>query len=166
MRDRSFLCLAKFQFHKGTIRTSMLLHSDFYLLYFNSIKVRLELNIISRKKSSRKFQFHKGTIRTISLFCLFPWWLPFQFHKGTIRTVNSATGVFSVAKFQFHKGTIRTLHQLAKGLLIDDFNSIKVRLELRWSTSSCIRSIFQFHKGTIRTGRIFSQICFSLISIP
>ena len=32
--------------------------------------------------------------------------------------------------FQFHKGTIRTLYQLIPQLLITDFNSIKVQLEL------------------------------------
>ena len=57
------------------------------VVYFNSIKVRLELPGGSVDTSSGQvFQFHKGTIRTA---------LPVQ-----------APGV--LAEFQFHKGTIRT----------------------------------------------------------
>ena len=61
-----FLALSNiFQFHKGTIRTF-----ETYLLnktrrqYFNSIKVRLELNTVLNPIGKLIFQFHKGTIRT------------------------------------------------------------------------------------------------------
>ena len=54
--------------------------------YFNSIKVRLEPHKKKVLKGAPKFQFHKGTIRTRR-------WLHFQ---------------VSVLLFQFHKGTIRT----------------------------------------------------------
>ena len=54
-----------FQFHKGTIRTSLC----------NVLRV-----------PSTSFQFHKGTIRTEFKGCLPNLSNSFQFHKGTIRT--------------------------------------------------------------------------------
>ena len=39
--------LMKFQFHKGTIRTMILLRSSMKWAYFNSIKVRLEQSILA-----------------------------------------------------------------------------------------------------------------------
>ena len=36
----------------------------------------------------------------------------------------------SLALFQFHKGTIRTMCSEVPSLVVRDFNSIKVRLEL------------------------------------
>ena len=56
------------------------------MLYFNSIKVRLELIYLLGLIGSYLFQFHKGTIRT---FYGTPEKVSkklFQFHKGTIRT--------------------------------------------------------------------------------
>ena len=41
-----------FQFHKGTIRTSVAIFTVFPLTSFNSIKVRLELIIILRLETS------------------------------------------------------------------------------------------------------------------
>ena len=58
-------CIDKFQFHKGTIRTSLALHK--YHAY-------------------DAFQFHKGTIRTNNTAIINHGAL-FQFHKGTIRTL-------------------------------------------------------------------------------
>ena len=55
----------KFQFHKGTIRTTYL--SSFLRMksYFNSIKVRLEPFLRwHEERPLLRFQFHKGTIRT------------------------------------------------------------------------------------------------------
>ena len=40
----------------------------FQLSYFNSIKVRLKLNIQTNTGRLMQFQFHKGTIKTISDF--------------------------------------------------------------------------------------------------
>ena len=56
--------LGRFQFHKGTIRTVCKTTAPPSLLYFNSIKVRLELVKLLKHYLSRLFQFHKGTIRT------------------------------------------------------------------------------------------------------
>ena len=58
----------------------------------------------------------------------------------------------SSASFQFHKGAIRTGVVYIDSLTADNFNSIKVRLELLgadiYTTS---KLLFQFHKGAIRT---------------
>ena len=120
-----------------------------------------------------KFQVHKGTIRTAtdvrSDNCL----SVFQFHKGTIRLLHLLLQLIPLI-FQFHKGTIRTLISWNGAGTRQNFNSIKVRLELE----TVIRLIvpfpyfnsikvrleqkngekvtacgmrFQFHKGTIRT---------------
>ena len=54
-----------FQFHKGTIRTSLPPIQTNAYSRFNSIKVRLEQsNGYRHKPGYNKFQFHKGTIRT------------------------------------------------------------------------------------------------------
>ena len=78
-------------------------------IYFNSIKVRLELYVL------RNFYLSQEV---------------FQFHKGTIRTFRGKLKSSEYHLFQFHKGTIRT--QAIKNVLDAeyDFNSIKVRLEL------------------------------------
>ena len=76
----------KFQFHKGTIKTWQMMRMHAWMIYFNSIKVRLKpchrpsytvlpLNFNSIKVRLKpdffkknnlpdKFQFHKGTIKT------------------------------------------------------------------------------------------------------
>ena len=55
-------------------------------------------------------------------------------------------------QFQFHKGTIRTLEKGTTTLCYLNFNSIKVRLELRGGLQYVVNmKSFQFHKGTIRT---------------
>ena len=53
--------------------------------------------------------------------------------------------------FQFHKGTIRTAPDFLTVQREQDFNSIKVRLELENESEALILEAFQFHKGTIRT---------------
>ena len=55
-------------------------------MYFNSIKVRLELRCMSWCTRFLPFQFHKGTIRTQVPEQLDELLILFQFHKGTIRT--------------------------------------------------------------------------------
>ena len=59
------ICSSEFQFHKGTIKTSI-------------------LNLLILLQS--KFQFHKGTIKTLPLLPLTLCLIRFQFHKGTIKT--------------------------------------------------------------------------------
>ena len=53
-----------FQFHKGTIRTLLPCRLMIIVVYFNSIKVRLEQQIPKATTLIVGFQFHKGTIRT------------------------------------------------------------------------------------------------------
>ena len=76
-------------------------------LHFNSIKVRLELEL-------------RSIINALSKF---------QFHKGAIRTVASSTPLRADESFQFHKGAIRTLACGCGQDIMRHFNSIKVRLE-------------------------------------
>ena len=56
--------LYRFQFHKGTIRTTGRSSSGTLNGYFNSIKVRLEQKRKDKAAVTKQFQFHKGTIRT------------------------------------------------------------------------------------------------------
>ena len=102
------LARIKFQFHKGTIRTSKpttrrLLNANFNSIKvqlelqkllplgsnasnFNSIKVQLERMAQDGIRRRSRFQFHKGTIRTNRFICKEEKKFLFQFHKGTIRT--------------------------------------------------------------------------------
>ena len=54
----------KFQFHKGAIRTEESVPATLTVIYFNSIKVRLEREHYSSPATPSRFQFHKGAIRT------------------------------------------------------------------------------------------------------
>ena len=56
--------VAKFQFHKGAIRTQQDEATAKDRPNFNSIKVRLEHQRIAGKNRPIRFQFHKGAIRT------------------------------------------------------------------------------------------------------
>mgnify|MGYP003469711513 FL=1 len=75
-----------FQFHKGTIRTILVLLEIVRFSHFNSIKVQLEPLIVQRLSGLILFQFHKGTIRTLPAQRDIAEMTIFQFHKGTIRT--------------------------------------------------------------------------------
>ena len=65
------LMIRLFQFHKGTIKTCLLVANLLLILNFNSIKVRLKPCVFPLGRSATEFQFHKGTIKT-SLFTDFP----------------------------------------------------------------------------------------------
>ena len=96
---------------------------------FNSIKVRLKLQLIKSERRTQIFQFHKGTIKTNNDKTWCKDAHPFQFHKGTIKTcLTPYKRVLLV--FQFHKGTIKTGSS---------------------GGYAKIGSSFQFHKGTIKT---------------
>ena len=82
---------AKFQFHKGTIRT----------LFEGRDNIEDET-----------FQFHKGTIRTVGAHISGR--RPFQFHKGTIRTDKSrrwavCSSYFNSIKVQLEHGQNQNL---------------------------------------------------------
>ena len=64
--SRKFASLFGFQFHKGAIRTLMLMDNSKNKSNFNSIKVRLERSVVTGDLSASAFQFHKGAIRTLA----------------------------------------------------------------------------------------------------
>ena len=68
----------EFQFHKGTIRTIRAAGFRLLDMYFNSIKVRLELSVLFCVFAIVIFQFHKGTIRTGLLLAILVWFLNFN----------------------------------------------------------------------------------------
>ena len=57
-------------------------------------------------------------------------YLNFNSIKVRLEPTDGQTVVNGNVLFQFHKGTIRTLEQVIIYITIQDFNSIKVRLEL------------------------------------
>ena len=68
------------------------------LLYFNSIKVRLErYEDAGINPYFALFQFHKGTIRTTYDDDHLPLFSLFQFHKGTIRTKIWTINLYGIA---------------------------------------------------------------------
>ena len=62
--SRKHNLLQKFQFHKGTIKTSNCHCGLVFLSNFNSIKVRLKHKMVLSSIKTILFQFHKGTIKT------------------------------------------------------------------------------------------------------
>ena len=82
-------------------------------MYFNSIKVRLELRfLLGFLLLGLGFQFHKGTIRTNHPVYLLD--KQTDFNSIKVRLELSALHLFAflVELFQFHKGTIRTRDKL------------------------------------------------------
>ena len=97
-----------FQFHKGAIRTGIRNASIKSLIYFNSIKVRLE-----------RLEF----LDNICYLC--------HFNSIKVRLEHVAVKMAAQKElFQFHKGAIRTKTAVPSASSMPDFNSIKVRLEL------------------------------------
>ena len=149
----------KFQFHKGAIRTSRFCSFLLLSTHFNSIKVRLELELLVGRCSTHfVFQFHKGAIRTRCRLAKRSVVNRFQFHKGAIRTHVSLSSSSQSPLFQFHKGAIRTKRWLLMTIIYMYFNSIKVRLEPVEDPCRYRIPIFQFHKGAIRTNKLQDSI--------
>ena len=122
--------VARFQFHKGAIRTAAHIWAVPAYPDFNSIKVRLEPTIGGKEIiSPAGFQFHKGAIRTA---------IPLS-TRSTWNNFNSI------------KVRLELLLWLVVSITSSDFNSIKVRLELCCWSAFLIWCLFQFHKGAIRT---------------
>ena len=88
------------------------------MVYFNSIKVRLEHGVLIYQ----------------------PQGAAFQFHKGAIRTKNDIFLEAALYEFQFHKGAIRTQCRNSRCMLSSYFNSIKVRLERKMCTALDLRT--------------------------
>ena len=136
--------VAQFQFHKGSIKTLILLSCGCRLTDFNSIKVRLRHLTDGSASFVAQFQFHKGSIKTLCDL----------YKKGFVRT------------FQFHKGSIKTTREEELTLLSTNFNSIKVRLRQGQPPDHSGKYRFQFHKGSIKTFDPLTVISLSTISIP
>ena len=98
-----------------------------------------------------RFQFHKGTIRTNLSFDNNTTMELFQFHKGTIRTWPHGTSIEDDENFNSIKVQLELLVKSFSKLSIADFNSIKVQLERGEEIERAKQVAFQFHKGTIRT---------------
>ncbi len=98
----------RFQFHKGSIKTSCRSRSCSRTTSFNSIKVRLRrLPLQGSCDSSDRFQFHKGSIKT-RLQAVYQ--LPSRsFNSIKVRLRPSCPNCASSrSEFQFHKGSIKT----------------------------------------------------------
>ena len=127
------------------------------MVYFNSIKVRLEHGVLIYQPQGAAFQFHKGAIRTREVNAFQRSSSSFQFHKGAIRTRNHSLGICDILPFQFHKGAIRTADCLPWNRCYDlHFNSIKVRLEHLFSTISSTKNL-DFNSIKVRLEPIIHQ---------
>ena len=158
-----------FQFHKGTIKPSGCSFGSGCSLYFNSIKVRLNLSIslyiilfVMNFNSIKVRLNHPYSDRCLYILV----W--FQFHKGTIKPIRHRLIRKILLIFQFHKGTIKPVLYNIIDSTPEHFNSIKVRLNRNVGTAAHhVRASFQFHKGTIKPPMCpCHRFCLSDISIP
>ena len=91
----------------------------------------------------------------------------FQFHKGAIRTALRLSSLLQRPNFNSIKVRLELKFPSMLPMLCCYFNSIKVRLEpnLDWLPQE--KQAFQFHKGAIRTLKMPMMTNFMLaISIP
>ena len=141
----------RFQFHKGTIRTWVRIYRAWQQLYFNSIKVRLELSIESAGcYNNGNFNSIKVRLELVLLNNVVS--IGFNFNSIKVRLEHFFVDTaYTKNTFQFHKGTIRTNSAKIECGRVFHFNSIKVRLEHNSYSAGGVGSAFQFHKGTIRT---------------
>ena len=100
---------AGFQFHKGAIKRRLELQLRAFVVGFNSIKVRLKaaMRLLSFSMSSRCFNSIKVRLKDQRAW---------ELHGR-------------VVEFQFHKGAIKRFRARAWGREWNRFNSIKVRLK-------------------------------------
>ena len=121
-------------------------------LYFNSIKVRLELQgTCQRKQECLSFQFHKGTIRTRTVPAVRHLCKNFNSIKVRLELIAITNVNRTIFNFNSIKVRLEHYHRCSGCQRLYYFNSIKVRLELKPITSNRRLMLFQFHKGTIRT---------------
>ena len=146
-----FQICPKFQFHKGTIRTLSPTADSTVRLYFNSIKVRLELLLLLPLLpclpyfNSIKVRLEQTTQTVVNKQ------QRFQFHKGTIRTSYAGQPALHNSHFNSIKVRLELQYFFFSIIYLVDFNSIKVRLEPDGTTYDYSLRKFQFHKVTIRT---------------
>ena len=118
-----------FQFHKGTIKTTVLPSTLSTFAHFNSIKVRLKLIILQvfyhvlSNFNSIKVRLKPSTRLYKNARLLF------QFHKGTIKTAFNQKPTRYSSDFNSIKVRLKLLPQARVYKMFLDFNSIKVRLK-------------------------------------
>ena len=100
----------RFQFHKGTIRTFLEIWFLQNCVYFNSIKVRLELNNLLCR-IVQKLYFNSIKVRLEHLSPKIPTLSLKYFNSIKVRLEHNQNGyTYQFNEFQFHKGTIRTYY--------------------------------------------------------
>ena len=100
--------ILQFQFHKGSIKTSLAARRAAACACFNSIKVRLRpWSVVSGATTDTRFNSIKVRLRQRSCERDDSKDV-FQFHKGSIKTVGIEVHRSLPQLFQFHKGSIKT----------------------------------------------------------
>ena len=141
----------EFQFHKGAIRTSPCSSLNVKFFDFNSIKVRLEQDILKPLQEGFIY-FNSIKVRLELISCqICRGFASFQFHKGAIRTLAGDFVWPMYENFNSIKVRLELLLLLLLMKRLLHFNSIKVRLEPGSVPSTSMSNSFQFHKGAIRT---------------
>jgi len=100
---------AKFQFHKGSIKTHgrAMEYQCFWQFQFHKGSIKTSGSSRS-STASRIFQFHKGSIKTLRLIMIFIILSDFNSIKVRLRHCKSVTYTLTSHEFQFHKGSIKT----------------------------------------------------------
>ena len=141
-----------FQFHKGTIRTVHPLDDECTHCHFNSIKVQLEHIGKYGYNEFYLFQFHKGTIRTDFCDFLLDLFSDFNSIKVQLELTFHTVICLRLRYFNSIKVQLEPCPWWKSCDTQQNFNSIKVQLELKnYGCSVYVPPVFQFHKGTIRT---------------
>ena len=104
--------ILEFQFHKGTINPLGEGLPEEQDAYFNSIKVRLTLDVKRLLPLSKEFQFHKGTINPKSALHNYDSFMYFNSIKVRL-TLTFVLNRHFLIIFQFHKGTINPVAGMA-----------------------------------------------------
>ena len=137
------------------------------MLYFNSIKVRLERSSESAFVFIASFQFHKGAIRTITQLILGISYSHFNSIKVRLERIFTTIEPTQRSHFNSIKVRLEPNDFICPTCKRPHFNSIKVRLE-RKGSGRVFQPItsFQFHKGAIRTAGYHRINTCIYISIP
>ena len=138
-------CVAIFQFHYGTIKSS---------------------NTPVCSSGRKRFQFHYGTIKRQRNLLSVVWVQYFNSTMVRLKVVGQEPAI-ELAKFQFHYGTIKSVATWNTLCPLWNFNSTMVRLKAgEPSTRTPCISVFQFHYGTIKRRKSRQKNRCNTISIP
>ena len=120
---------AIFQFHKGTIKTSVRGLNRCRICNFNSIKVRLKHNSSAINVAYVGFQFHKGTIKTDNSCLTRTFHRNFNSIKVRLKPIVCSNRAAMVLNFNSIKVRLKQSTDQSLSVHIINFNSIKVRLK-------------------------------------